>query len=81
MGRLSIMVAECKYKEFQSKEHFINSLNADSLMMEIIRDYTSMVDTSSVTRAQVSAWARRVQAQMIQNTMLDRLKERNILML
>ena len=66
------MAAKCKYKELDShlNEQFINSLN-DGMMMECIRELTSIVDTSSVRILQVLAWARRVETQRIQITMLD----------
>ena len=56
------------------KEQFINSLNDNGMMVEIIRELTSVVDTSSVTSAQVLAWARIVEAQMTQTALLKSLK-------
>ena len=77
MGRLRTMAAECKYKELDRclKEQFVNGLNDDVMMVEIIFELTSMLDTSSVTSKQVFAWTRRVEAQRMQAAMPDSLKE------
>ena len=40
-----------------------------------MRELKSIVDTSSVTSVQVLAWARRVEAQRAQTTLLDIIKE------
>ena len=47
MGRLRMMAGECKYKELDRylKEQFICGLNGDGMMVEIIWELTSMVDT------------------------------------
>ena len=37
----------------------MNNENDDDMMFEIIKELTSKVDMSSVTNAQVLAWARR----------------------
>ena len=57
------------------KEQLTNGLDDDGMMVEIIWEITSVVETSLVTSVQVLALARRVEAQMIQTTMLDSLKE------
>ena len=41
------------------------------MMMEIIKEFSSVVDTSSVMGEQVLAWAIAVEAQKIQTTMLS----------
>ena len=73
MGRLRLMAAECKYKEFGKhlKEQILDSLIDDGVMMEIIRELASVVSTSSVTRAQVLGWVRRMITQRAQTAMLD----------
>ena len=65
MGRLVIMEAECKYKELDKhlKEQFINGLKDDGMMVEIVWEHTSVVNTSSVTSTEVMVWARRVETQ------------------
>ena len=45
------------------------------MMMEIIHELTLMVDTRSVTCEQVLAWARRVETQGVQTTMLNSFEE------
>ena len=51
MGRLRIEVAECNYKEVDSefKEQFINSLNDNDMLVEIICELTDMTDMCKVT--------------------------------
>ena len=46
------------------------------MMMKIISEITSMLDTTSLTTEQVLAWEKRVEAQTIQTTILESLKER-----
>ena len=50
-------------------------LNDDSIMVEIRKEQNSVVDTSSLTSAQVLAGARRVKPHRIQNAILDSFKE------
>ena len=48
IGKLRIMAVEYKYKELDRllKDQFINDLNDDGIMVEIIRQPTLVVDTS-----------------------------------
>ena len=54
-GRLRIMAAECNYKELDRylKQQCINGLNDDDMMVEIILEFTSLVDTTSVASEQI----------------------------
>ena len=44
-------------------QQFIKNLNDDDMMLEFIKEFTSVVDTSSVTRTQVLTWVRTVETQ------------------
>ena len=57
------------------REQFINGLNDDGMIVEIIHELISRSDTSSVRSEQVLAWLRRVEAQRAQNAMIDGLKK------
>ena len=76
MGRLQIRVAECEFKELDRKlkDHFIDGLNDDGMIMDTMWELTSMMDGSLVTSGQALAWAQRVEAQSSQTTMLDSFK-------
>ena len=52
------------------KEQFINGLNDDGMIVEIIKELTSINDTRPVTSEQVLAWARRVEAERAQNSQM-----------
>ena len=77
LDRPHIMTTNFKCKEINRHliDQFINSLNDDGMIVEIICKCTSLSDTSSVMREQVLTWARRVEAQRTQNAMLDILKK------
>ena len=58
MGRLHIM-PYCKYQEYDRrlKEKFINGLNSEAIIAEIIKELISLKDTSEVSSEHVLMWA------------------------
>ena len=64
MGHLSIEESECDYKEKvrKLKELFINGMNDDDMMTEIIRELTTIKKTNEITSDQVLCWAKGVKA-------------------
>ena len=52
-------VNECKYKEKDRrlKEQFINGINDDKMMAEIIGELTTVKKTTEITSEQVIDWA------------------------
>ena len=51
-----------KEKDRRLKEQFINDINDDNMMTEILRKLTIIKGTNDLTIDQVLAWARRVEA-------------------
>ena len=56
---------DCNYQEYdiRLKEQFINGLNVETIIAEIIKELTTLSDTSEVASEQVLMWAQRVEAQ------------------
>ena len=77
MGWLCMAAAECGYKEIdrQLKEQFIHSLNDKSMLDEIIRELTSRNSNVQTTSKDVLVWAKRVEAQRVQASMLNDITE------
>ena len=73
MGRLHVAAAECGYKEIdkQLKEQFIHSLNDKGMLSKIIKELTSKSNDEQTTSEGVLAWAKRVEAQRAQATILN----------
>ena len=69
--------AECGYKEIdtQPKEQFIHSLNDKIMLDEIIRELTSRNGNVQNTSKDVFVWAKGIKAQMVQESMLNDIKE------
>ena len=53
------------------KEHFINGLNYDGMIVNVIYRHISISDTSVFMSEQIVAWVRRVEAWRAETTMLD----------
>ena len=47
----------------QLKEQFINGINDNDMMIEILREWAAIKKTNELSSEQVLAWARRVEAQ------------------
>ena len=77
MGWLCMAAAECRYKEIdrQLKEQFIHCLNDKSMLDEIIRELTSRSSNVQTTSKDVLAWAKRVEAQRMQASVLNDITE------
>ena len=65
MGCLGIKASECWYKEKNRslKEHVINGINNDDMITEIIRELPAVEKYSGISRRQILAWTRRIEAQ------------------
>ena len=76
MGRLRIAATECNYQEIHRllKEWFINGLNDDSMLVELIHELTAIRDKGAVSSSLVLLWVRWVEAQKIQTTFLSNLQ-------
>ena len=77
MGRLRLAVAQCNYKEIyiQVKEQFIHRLNDNDTLAEIIRELINAEESTAVTSKQVLVWAKRVEVQRVQSTIITSLSE------
>ena len=62
------------------KEQFNNGLNYNSMMLDIVLRLTLIIEMNPVTKEQVWAWTRKVEAQGAQTAMLGSLKENKELM-
>ena len=73
MGRLHIKTADCNYKKDNRwlKEHFINGINNEEIMQEIIKGLSIQRNTST----QVVIWAQRVKVKRAQKKTLDKMKD------
>ena len=77
MGQLHMAAAECWYKEIDRllKEQFIRSLNDKSMLDKIIRELTSRNSNMQTTSEDVLVWAKRVEAQRVQASLLNDITE------
>ena len=77
MGRLRLAAIECNYKEIdrQLKEELIHSLNATDMLAEIIMELTKINENAEVTCEKVLCWAKRVEVQRAQCTIVNSLTE------
>ena len=77
MGRLCVAAVECNYQEVnrQLKEQFIHGLKDKGMLEEIIKDLTATKNNDCITSGGVLAWAKRVEAQTAQATVLNMLTE------
>ena len=75
MGRLHVAAVKCNYQEVdrQLKEQFIHGLNDKHMLEEIIKELTATNNDDHITRGGVLAWAKRVEAQRTQATVLNTL--------
>ena len=78
MGRLHVAAVECNYQEVnrQLKEQFIHGLNNKGMFEEIIKELTATKSYDCITSEGVLAWAKRVETQRTQATMLNMLTEK-----
>ena len=77
MGRLSIKANECKYTQTARclKEQFINRLNDDAMIVEIIRELMVINDINTITSYEVFSCTKRIKVLRSQTAMLASLKE------
>ena len=52
-------------------EKFINGINDDDMMTEIMRGLTAVRNTNEITSEHILCWARRVRVQRVQKAILD----------
>ena len=63
MGHLSSKTNECNYKKNErGKYQFINRINDEIVTKEIIKEVTTIRETSDITSEQVLHWAKRLEA-------------------
>ena len=77
MGRLHVAAAECNYRELdrQLKEQFIHGLNDRCMLDEVIRQLTAKNNDEQVTSEGMLIWAKRIEVQRVQATMLNNITE------
>ena len=77
MGRLHVAAAECNYREIdrQLKEQFIHGLNNKAMLDEVIRELTAKSNDEQMTSKGMLAWAKRVEVQWVQATILNDITE------
>ena len=77
MGRLCMAAMECGYKEIdrQLKEQFIHGLNDKGMLGKIIKELTIKSNNEQTTSEGVLAWAKRVEAQKAQASILNDITE------
>ena len=68
MGRLRTKSVECQCKQYIRllTEHFIDWLNDDGMINEILTEVASLGDTEDTISEYVLLWAHRSDAQMFQ---------------
>ena len=79
MGQLCVAAAECNYREIDRKlrEQFIHRLNDKVMLDEVIRELTAKNNDEQMTSKGVLAWAKRVEVQWVQATILNDITELN----
>ena len=77
MGRLRTKAANCQYKEYNRllTEQFINGLNDEWMVYEKLKEVAILEDTKDATCECVLLWACRVEAQRVQKSSLNEIKE------
>ena len=77
MGHLCMAAAECGYIEvdWHLKEQFIHGLNDRVMLDEIIRELTTNTNSEQMTSKDVLVWAKRVEAQRVQASILNDITE------
>ena len=77
MGRLRLAAVESNYKEIdrQLKQQFIQGLNDNDMLAEIIREPTKAEESTAATSEQVLFWANRMGAQRVQPAIITSLSK------
>ena len=77
MGRLHVVAVECNYRELdrQLKEQFIHGLNDKCMFDKIIRELTATNNDEQVTSEGMLIWAKRIEVQRAQATVLNTITE------
>ena len=77
MVRLRLAVIECNYKEIdkQLKEQYMHALNDTAMFEETIRELTKTEEGPNLTSEWVLVWAKRVEPQKTQFTIITSLNE------
>ena len=81
MGRLRLAAVQCNYKEVdrQLKEQFIQRLNDNDMLGEIIRKLTKAEECTAVTTKHVLVWTKRVDGQRAKFTIITILSKQRSL--
>ena len=79
MGHLSIKINDCNYQEDERKlkEQPIKGINSKVMTSEMIKELTSIRNSSEVTNVQLLAWVKIVWAQELHKAMLATIQENN----
>ena len=77
MARLRLAAVECNYKEIdrQLKEQFIHRLNDNDMLAERNGELIKAEESTAVTSEHILVWAKRVEAQRAQSTIITGLSE------
>ena len=77
MGRLHVAVAGCNYRELdrQLNEQVIHGLNNKLMLDEIIMELTAKNSNEQVTSECLLIWAKRIEVQRAQATILNNITE------
>ena len=82
MGRLRTKAAECQYKKYKrlQTQQFINRLNGNGMVNEILKEVATLEDTEDTTGQDVLLLVHRVEVQGAQKSGLNEIKRQNTLM-
>ena len=77
MGRLCIKITDSTYKEHERrlKEQFLNALDNENIIAEILKEWTAYKDTSEVSSEQVLMFAQRSEVQWVHKEVLDNIRD------
>ena len=72
IGRLWVKVTECEYKEYNGLliEQFINGLHDQGMISETLREVSTLENIADAISKRVLLLAQRVEAQMMQKSVL-----------
>ena len=80
MDRLRTKAADCKYKEYDRllTEQFINRLNDDGMVDEILKEANILQDIEDASCEYVLLWAFRLDMPRAQNPAINEIKQVNL---
>ena len=77
MERLQLAAVECNHQDpdRQLKEQFIHRLNNKEMLVEIIKELTTIKGNDTITSESILSWAKRVEAQRAQSAVMRTITE------